>query len=336
MKKSKLIILSFLSIGLLISSSCKKDKNIKPNSSNSSKSLDVYVAGFQNNAANSIATIWKNGVATNLTNGTKNAFAFSVAADGNDIYVVGEEVNSSGMKVAKVWKNNIPFDLTDGSKNASAHCIFITNGNIYIGGYTEIGSTQRGVLWKYNTPTTYIMPINSLAIINSITTMNGEILVTGAKAGTNANYVAINNDGMNMYNVPNLDYINKIYSSGNDLYLAGKKGNIARYVKNNFAKDLTDGSGSAMCYDICTVSNIVYSCGSEESTITAKLVSKVWKDGVPNIYSDSTINSLAISIVAKNGTTYVAVNEGNEGSYWINETKHILTSQGGVLSVYVK
>ena len=39
---------------------------------------DVYVTGYENNGAFDVAKVWKNGVATSLTNGSNQAFAFSI------------------------------------------------------------------------------------------------------------------------------------------------------------------------------------------------------------------------------------------------------------------
>ncbi len=54
---------------------------------------DVYVAGYENNGTKDVAKIWKNGVATPLTNGANNAYALSVYVSGTDVYVAGFEYN---------------------------------------------------------------------------------------------------------------------------------------------------------------------------------------------------------------------------------------------------
>jgi hypothetical protein len=39
---------------------------------------DVYVAGDEYSGTKSVAKFWKNGVATSLTNGSNDAFAYSI------------------------------------------------------------------------------------------------------------------------------------------------------------------------------------------------------------------------------------------------------------------
>ena len=94
---------------------------------------DVYVVGVEysgtsNNTVtggfNGIAKLWKNGVATNLTNGTTDAKALSVVVNGTDVYVAGYESNGTN-KVAKYWKNGVATNLTNGATNAEARSIFI-------------------------------------------------------------------------------------------------------------------------------------------------------------------------------------------------------------------
>ncbi len=71
---------------------------------------DVYVAGYEQTSSLSsftIAKLWKNGVATNLTNGTR---ALSVYVSGTNVYVAGYE--SNGVGTPRLWKNNIIVPLS--------------------------------------------------------------------------------------------------------------------------------------------------------------------------------------------------------------------------------
>ena len=78
----------------------------KPNSPQTPKEVDIYVAGFDFSAANAVAKVWKNGKELYaLTDGSKGAVARSVFVVGGDVYTAGDESNGTN-NVAKVWKND--------------------------------------------------------------------------------------------------------------------------------------------------------------------------------------------------------------------------------------
>ena len=63
-----------------------------------------------------VATYWKNGTATSLTDGTKYADAYAIAVDGNgNVYVAGYTSDASGNFMPTYWKNGTATNLPNGA-----------------------------------------------------------------------------------------------------------------------------------------------------------------------------------------------------------------------------
>ena len=111
---------------------------------------DVYVVGSDSQTA----TLWKNGVAEKLTNGSNPTYALSVFVSGNDIYVVGYERRGSKV-VAMLWTKRGESgsweskNLTDGSRDAYASSIYVIDNHIYVTGseLKENSTIDIAMLW---------------------------------------------------------------------------------------------------------------------------------------------------------------------------------------------
>ncbi|MBJ2173229.1 hypothetical protein JBL43_03215 [Aureibaculum sp. A20] len=131
----KNITLTILAITLF---SCNKEDDAPKNNT----TTDVYVAGFEDNGLRTVAKIWKNGIGTPLTDGTRTSEALSVFVAQDDIYAAGF-VYDGPKSTAKLWKNGTETSLTDGSKNAEANSVCVSGTDVYVAGY-ESGDAK---LW---------------------------------------------------------------------------------------------------------------------------------------------------------------------------------------------
>ena len=86
---------------------------------------DVYTAGYTIASDKSIATIWKNGVAQKLSDGTKTTVIYDIFVHNNNVYAVGNEKNGS-LKTARLWKNGVLQSLpVSGTVSSGASSVFV-------------------------------------------------------------------------------------------------------------------------------------------------------------------------------------------------------------------
>lgn len=113
---------------------------------------DVYMAGYTSgNVSLGTPTYWKNGTATQLTDGSSYGTAGGIAVNGSDIIVVGFMHNkTSGYDVAMYWKNGTQVSLGDGVSNSEATGIAVDKADVYISGTIN----SNAVYWKNGVATT--------------------------------------------------------------------------------------------------------------------------------------------------------------------------------------
>ncbi|MCB0506935.1 MAG: hypothetical protein KDD21_01420 [Bacteroidetes bacterium] len=113
---------------------------------------DKYVAGNQNSATTGLAmaTIWKNGVATTLTDGNNSTgVATAVYVVGSDVYVAGweqENYSGGGPQYAKYWKNGNEIKLSTVSSGATG--IVVYGNDVYVSGWENNGAQNIAKYWK--------------------------------------------------------------------------------------------------------------------------------------------------------------------------------------------
>ena len=324
-----LIILSGI---LFLTNSCQK---IIDNASSGNE--NVFVGGTQGNGNNSVATYWKNGVATSLTDGN---VIYAMAVSGNDIYaagighdtlkfwkngvstslgeivvvnqyvlcamkVVGNDVYIAatvyeGMNtVAKFWKNGVETRLTDGSRRAEAYAIAVSGNDVYVLGTEDDGARNNiSKFWKNGTAV--ILP----DFIGGLTTSMAVV--------------------------------------GNDVYIGGSQLNgtvrVPAYWKNGVVTKLADGTKdeyvSAIAVD---EDNTVHLAGYKYTTFN-HTIARYWNSkGTSTNLSDGTTANHPHAIAVYGKDVFIAGDEisGPNGynyiiaKYWKNSTPIDLGSKFG-------
>jgi hypothetical protein len=183
---------------------------------------DVYVAGWEDNGQldndedilkaqmgiptsgggstkrKSVATVWKNGTAARLTNGSCAAKAFSIHVLGNDVYVAGEvfDVNVASM-FATLWENGVSTELASGGVLSTARSVFASRHGLYIAGEDSPASRYSiamiATVWENGASQRLSSTGNyAMASANSIfVTANGDVLVAGSEGGGGKEDVAV-------------------------------------------------------------------------------------------------------------------------------------------------
>lgn len=88
------------------------------------KGTGVNVAGRHDNGMINTAKLWKNRVASSLTNGAFKTYEESVYVSKNDVYEAGLTYNGAKL-IAAMWKNGVVSALTNAFNDGNAYAVFI-------------------------------------------------------------------------------------------------------------------------------------------------------------------------------------------------------------------
>jgi Carboxypeptidase regulatory-like domain len=243
---------------------------------------DIYVLGAEEdstiNGYNNTIKIWKNGVVTNLTNGTTKDEGYGLDVYNGDVYVCGFEPNGNN-STAKFWKNGVATILTkDTFDFTEANGVKVYNGDVYICGSAgkNNSSVGKAVYWKNGVLN--ILPSSSyLSGASCMFISNSDVYFGGNE------YIANQNRGVYWKNgiktiLPlsgnyTISIIKSIFVSSTDIYLCGSLfktgGNgapeqSAAYWKNNsltVLNNYTSGFDNNSLSEIFVKNNITYNVG---------------------------------------------------------------------------
>ncbi len=284
--------------------------------------VNIYVVGAtNNNSSNGIAKIWKNGVATSLTDGSNDAHAYSVFLSSTDVYVAG----SDGF-FAEYWKNGVATKLTDGTGTAYAHSIYVSGTDVFVAGVVGAGVAT---LWKNGVATNLTDGSDVFADANSVFVNGTDVYV----AGRNNNKAVVwkNGAATALTDGTNIGEAFSIVVNGSDVYAAGSDGSTAKYWKNGVATSLTDGSNLAVARSIA-----IDNSGGVFVSFTDGNLAKSLAYGSTVTLTNGSSQAFANAIAVNGTDVYVAGVEGNSDEIWINGIATSFASACYILSIAVK
>ncbi|MBN8650588.1 MAG: hypothetical protein J0L67_04135 [Cytophagales bacterium] len=242
---------------------------------------EVYVAGYERSTTAQTedqATLWKNGSAIRLTDGTRQARAYAVTVSAGDVYVAGFERNGSNTPVAKYWKNGTAVSLTNGAWSSWATGIAIAGADVYVSGYTTGFGSNVALVWKNGTAQeltdgTHEARVESMYVSETAVYVAGweyNSSVPVAKYWKNGNEVLLS-DGV----VPSM--AQSVVVSGEDVYVSGSENGVATVWKNGTAQRIGTTGRSTVAFALALANNDIHAVGGDRTDFD---IPHYWKNGV--------------------------------------------------------
>lgn len=204
---------------------------------------DIYVSGTTietsptADAANNVATYWKNGVEIHLAPSEDSTKATGIVISGKDIYVSGSKM-INGILNAVYWKNGNLVVLGKGA----ATSIVVVGNDVYVGGYTNVWARSANMYqelatyWK-NGSAVLLPTIKSVysyeiyhSMINAIAVSGGDVYTVGESTDIGGDFVVAsfwkNSSGIPLVAVNPAGGTDRTLATGivvqdNDIYISG-------------------------------------------------------------------------------------------------------------------
>ena len=301
----------------------------------------VYVGGQAYNAQNRyVATLWVNGVAQNLSDGSLNNYVESVfVTDNGDVHAAGYEVNAAGNYVLALWKNGVRQTLESPGGNGfgEAYSVVVKGDDVYVAGSPRNAANNGYVagVWKNGVLRTLDDRSYSgsygAAAFGVFVTDNGDVYVAGDETSSSLRRdiptlwkIDGATQNLTTYRLTDGAYIafaRDIVVHNGKMYVGGGERNNSTTISYMatvweigedgvvVAHRWSDGSTNLMVDSIFVSDDgAIYGAGSDETNYVAK----VWKDGVVQSLPPVTdaARTYAHSVYVSNGDVYVAGQEG--------------------------
>lgn len=282
------------------------------------------------------AKLWKNNIATLLTDGSYSAVVSAITVVGNDVYVAGTIWSSAGSRVT-YWKNGVATSITGGSTaGARANGIVVNGNDVYIVGWENDGKVSIAKYWK-NGVATSLTDGMYFAEAKAITIVGNDVYVSGTEMNSSKQTVAkywkngvatTLSKSSTPYSYADASAISVV---NNDIYVAGgvtdNNGWSAQFWKNRVATTLPSNGAQSVAVSMNVIQNDIYIVGTIENS-KAKVT--CWKNGLATTISDGVYNAHPTAIQVKGNDTFISgfqasASYNSVAIYWKNKIPIILT-----------
>lgn len=286
--------------------------------------IDVHVAGYGQGGK---VMYWKNGEVSYWTSGAKEAYVKGMDVEGEDVYIVGHEVDGDD-NVPMYWKNGTAHILSGRSPHSDATSIAVDNGDVYVSGYTHKDLDFYGRYWKNG-------EVKSLSDFQpkDIAVSKEKVYLTGYGSHPDSPNSVVKYWHDNQFYTMKTDVFvgsgTSIFVQEDDVYIAGTETHYVDGRNRNFAKYWKNGEEVVFPYekDQFVVHMSIFVDGQDVHVAgrinSSKGYGRVhyWKNGEESVLTDDRIQSNAYKVFVYNGDAYIAGSEDRKACYWKNGVK---------------
>lgn len=264
----------------LCSGACSDDDN---DSRPKPSGYDIYTAGYKTPSGKSVATVWKNGSELYaLTDGTNDAWAYSVFVDNGTVYAAGYEQQGDAI-VGKIWVNGAPkYTVAPASGSAYLYSISVADGSLYVAGSEDVNGALTAKIWKDGTEAYAYSVSPAVSQAKAVAVAGSDVYAAGSLQSGLGKQLAVvwKNDKAHFTLSDGQTDAGAIAlcADGRTLYTAGLRRHTGRRLEGRrVLYTLTDGSSSAQATAVCRSGSALYAAGYVIDGFENEGV--VWKNG---------------------------------------------------------
>ncbi len=249
---------------------------------------DVYIGGGDFISGDYYARLWKNGAKMNIQGATNRSEIESIYVDGDQVYAVGFEENSSGDTEAKVWKNGVVNTIGNGGYGIgteSAESLFVHNNDVYV-----VTNDESSYLWKNNSN---ILTLDT-GFFDSVFVIDNDVYLAGdTRNDDNIRVATVWKNGEPQELSDKTTSAKKVFVHNNDVYVVGHESSYiskpkAKLWKNGVNQNITLESEGSYATDVFVYNDNVYVIGHQIEKDTNKLIATLWINGEPQRLTTNT------------------------------------------------
>ncbi|MCB9184335.1 MAG: hypothetical protein H6591_10475 [Flavobacteriales bacterium] len=280
--------LHLLCLGLAVMAACKKDDDKNSpgggGGNGTGGSASIHIVGYDQPGSFLQACYWKDGVRTNLSDGSSDAVANAIAVTDDHVYVAGyQDFAGSVLNIPVLWVDGTvqPLSAASGPFDAATG-VDVFNGEVHVVGSRRHPVSGNDVATHWHN-----------GAEQALTDGSSDAVATG------------------------------VFADASGVYVSGEMDGKAVYWHDGVLVELTDGTHSAAASDIEVENGVVYVCGGEEND-SGILQACSWIDGTKSTLTLNGGMASDLHVVGGNvyvvGRSSITEGDAGYSTYWVNSS----------------